>query len=231
MKKTIFIALFVTAVLVTPAMAQSDEFPRTLTMEGEGEVKAVPDMAEVTAGVTTAAPAAAAALSANTDRMRGVFAAIEQLGVPEKNIRTVNFSIAPQYTGGGNNIPPRLTGYQANNEVSVRLDDVGKLGGALDALVTAGANQMNGIRFSVKDPAPLLTEARAAAVADARAKAETYAKAAGMSLGPILSISENGDNMPRPLPMARMMVAAAPPPVAAGEQSVSANVSIVWEIH
>ncbi len=239
MKVRIFVVLALAGAVMTAALTPSTAqtapaaAPRTLSMNGQGEVKAAPDMAQVSAGVTTSAPTAAAALAANSTRMTAVFAAIKKLGVPEKNIQTVNFSISPQYTNPGNNLPMRLTGYQVNNEVSVRLDDVSKVGAALDVLVTAGTNQMNGISFGIKDQAPLMTEARTRAVADARAKAETYAKAAGVTLGAILAISENGYSTPRPLyrmaPMA--MAAPAPPPVAAGEESVSANVSIVWEIH
>jgi len=118
-----------------------------------------------------------------------------------------------------------------NNEVSVRLEDVSRLGGALDALVSAGANQMNGISFDIREPAPLLEKARAGAIADARLRAETYAKAAGVALGPIQSIGESGGEV-RPLRMAAPMVFAAKAvPVAAGEQSVTADVSVVWEIH
>jgi uncharacterized protein YggE len=201
----------------------------TISMTGHGEVRAAPDMVSITAGVTTNAATAAGALAANTARVKTVFASLEKLGVPEKNIRTVNFSVSPQYATG-NNEPPRLTGYQVNNEVSVRLEDVAKLGGALDALVSAGANQMNGISFDISQPAPLLEKARASAVADARARAETYAKAAGVTLGAILSISEGGGEV-RPLRMAAPMVFAAKAvPVAAGEQSVTADVSVVWEI-
>ncbi len=228
-------AMALAAALVAPAAAQptspAPAFPRTLSMTGEGEARAAPDMAQVSAGVTTSAPTAAAALAANTARMKAVFAAIQKLGVPEKNIQTVNFSVSPQYTGGDANSRPRLTGYQVNNEVSVRLDDIAKLGGALDALVTAGSNQMNGISFSIKNPAPLLVDARGRAVADAKTRAEAYAKAAGVTLGPILSISENNASAPPPMPKMRMMTMAAESvPVAEGEQSVVASVSIVWEI-
>jgi hypothetical protein len=189
-------------------------------------------MAEVNAGVTTTAPTAAAALAANTSQMMAVFGAIKKLGVAEKDIQTVNFSVSSEYAGGTNNVPPRLTGYRVNNEVRVRLDDVGKLGAILDALVTAGANQMNGINFGIKDRTLLLSDARAKALADARAKAETYAKAAGVSLGAIMAISESGFEFPRPVAVARLAAPAfARTPVAAGEQSVSANVSITWEIH
>lgn len=228
MKKLIFIALLA----ASPALAQTAA-PRTLSMTGHGEVKAAPDLVEITAGVNTAAATAAQALAANTARMKTVFAALTRLGVPEKNIQTANFSLSPQYANGANNEPPRLTGYQANNSVSVRLDDVSRLGTTLDALVTAGANQMNGIGFSIKDPAPMLATAREQAVADARARAQTYARAAGVTLGPILSISEGGGEAPRPMyrMVPQFQVATARVPVAVGEESVDADVSIVWEIH
>ena len=110
------------------------------------------------------------------------------------------------------------------------LEDVTKVGAALDALVAAGANQMNGLNFSIKDPAPLLAKARTEAVADARLRAQQYAAAAGVTLGQILSISESGGAEP-PRPMYRVMAMAADSvPVAAGEESVSASVTLVWEI-
>jgi uncharacterized protein YggE len=203
---------------------------RTITMTGHGEIKAVPDIAIVNAGVTTNAPTAAAALSANSARMNQVFDALKKLGIPDRNIQTAGFSVSPQYTNGENNNSHRLTGYQVNNEVSVRLADVARAGTALDALVGAGANQVNGISFDIAMPAPLLEKARTEAVSDARTRAETYARAAGVTLGQIVSISEGaGEAQPRPL--YRVMAAAAPAPVAPGEQSVTADVTVVWEIH
>jgi uncharacterized protein YggE len=229
MKNRLFHRLALAAILMAPVLTPALAAGRTITMTGHGEVRAAPDMVSVTAVVTTSAATAAAALAANTVRMKTVFAALEKLGVAERNIQTVNFSVSPQYANG-NNEPPRLTGYQVNNEVSVRLDDVAKLGGALDALVSAGANQMNGINFDIREPAPLLEKARTGAVADAQLRAQTYAKAAGVSLGAIQSISEGGGEV-RPLRMAAPMVFAAKAvPVAAGEQSVTADVSMVWEI-
>ena len=233
MKSRFLLGLALTALLAAPAQAADPHTTdvRTLAMAGHGEIRGVPDMAQVTTGVTTSAATAAQALAANSLRMKAVFAALEKLGVPQKNVQTTNFFISPQYTNGDNNNPRRLTGYQVNNDVSVRLDDIAKTGSTMDALVTAGANQMNGISFSIREPAPLLEKARAQAIADARMRAETYAKAAGVSLGSILSISESGNEPPRP--MYRMAAMAAPPPtpVAAGEQSVTADVSVVWEIH
>jgi len=228
MKNSLPLGLALVALLAIPAWAD----PRTISTSGHGEVRAVPDMAEVRAGVTVTAPTAAQALAANSSRMQSVFAALRKMGVPEKNIQTTNFYISPQYTNGENNAPRRLTGYQVNNDVTVRLEDVGKVGSALDALVAAGANQMNGISFSIQNPAPVLERARAEAVADARTRAETYAKAAGVNLGTIMSISEGGGEAPRPV-MYRMAaaMAPAPPPIAAGEQTISADVAMVWEIH
>ena len=138
--------------------------------------------------------------------------------------------MSPQYSNGDNNTPRRLTGYQVNNDVTVRLEDVAKLGSALDALVAAGANQINGVSFSIQNSAPLLEKARADAVADARTRAETYAKAAGVTLGPILSISEGGTETP-PRPMFRVAAIPAETRIAPGEQSVTADVTMVWEIH
>jgi uncharacterized protein len=233
MKTAYFIGLALAVVLAAPAWAADSRTTdtRTLAMTGHGEMRAAPDMAQVSAGVTSNAVTAAQALAANSSRMKSVFAALEKMGVPEKNIQTSGFSVSPQYTNGDNNNARRLTGYQVSNEVSVRLDDVGKLGTALDALVTAGANQMNGISFSIQNPAPVLEKARVQAIADARARAETYARAAGVSLGPILSISEGGGDVPRPMYRVMAMAADRSVPVAAGEQSVTADVSVVWEIH
>jgi uncharacterized protein YggE len=228
MKSRFFLGLALSILLAAPAQAAD---PRTISMTGHGEIRGIPDTAQVTTGVTTNAATAAQALAANSVRMKAVFSVLEKLSVPQKNIQTTNFFISPQYSNGDNNAPRRLTGYQVNNDVSVRLDDIAKLGSTLDALVTAGANQMNGISFSIREPAPLLEKARALAIADARARAETYAKAAGVSLGSILSISENGNEAPRPMYRMAMAAQAGPPPVAAGEQSVTADVSVVWEIH
>lgn len=231
MKHAFFLGLVLAAALTAPALAADPRTAdvRTLAMTGHGEVRAAPDMAQITAGVTTNAATAAQALAANNARMKAVFAALTKLGIPERNIQTANFSVSPQYASA-NNQAPRLTGYQVNNDVSLRVEDITKLGGALDNLIAAGANQMNGISFSIREPAPLLEKARAAAIADARARAETYAKAAGVSLGPILSISENSAEAP-PRPMYRMAVAEARVPIATGEQSVAADVQVVWEIH
>jgi len=216
------------ALAAGPALAQPAA-PRTLTMTGSATAKAAPDMADISAGVTSDAPTAAAALAANSAAMTRLFAALDRAGVGRRNIQTSNFNVSPVYSNPGPGVQPRLTGYRVSNDLHVILEDIARVGATLDALVTAGANQMNGLSFSIREPAPLLAKARADAVADAKLRAQQYAAAAGVTLGPIQSISESGGEPPRP--MYRMAaMAAAPTPIAAGEESVNASVSIVWEI-
>ena len=210
----------------TPGVA--DEQQHIITTSGHGEAHGQPDMATLSAGVNADAPTAATALSNANKNMQAVLATLKRLGVPDKDIQTRDFSVRPQYATG-NGEAPRLTGYQVTNQVEVRLQDIGKLGPALDALVTAGANQINGVNLSIQDPAALLAAARVSAVADARVKAETFAKAAGVTLGPILSIHENGNSGPRPVVFAAMAKAASVP-VALGEETIDADVIIAWEI-
>jgi uncharacterized protein YggE len=205
--------------------------PRTLTVSGEGEAKAVPDEAHLSASVVKQAKKAADALAANTRAMNAVFATLKRFGIPEKNIQTSEFSVEPQYAADRNgNSASRITGYSVSNTVNVSVD-LPKLGAALDALVTSGANSLGNVAFTIHDPKPLLAKARAEAIQDATQRAQTYAKAGGFSLGPILSVSEGGAETPRPVYAARMAAAPmAPPPVAAGEESVSANLSVTFEI-
>jgi hypothetical protein len=198
-------------------------------MSGHGETHGQPDAAMLSAGVSVDAPSAAAALADANKNMQAVLAALKRLGVADKDIQTRNFSVHPQYANS-NGQAPRVTGYQVTNQVEVRLEEIAKLGPALDALVTVGANQINGVNFSIHDPSALLAEARTEAVADARAKAETFVKAAGVTLGSILSITENGNGGPRPMVFAAPMARAASVPVALGEETIDADVTITWEI-
>ncbi|HWF64007.1 MAG TPA: SIMPL domain-containing protein [Rhizomicrobium sp.] len=214
--------------LLMPGMAAAQE-QHVITMSGHGETHGKPDTAMLSAGVSMDAPTAAAALAAANKEMQAMLAALKSLGVPDKDIQTRNFSVRPQYATG-NGEAPRVTGYQVMNQVEVRLQDIGKLGPTLDALVSAGANQVNGVNLSLHDSTALLAEARTAAVADARAKAETFAKAAGVTLGSILSIQENGRDGPRPVVFAAPMARAASVPVALGEETIAADVTITWEI-
>jgi uncharacterized protein YggE len=205
--------------------------PRLLSVSGQGDAKAAPNRAMLSAGVVSDAKTAATALADNTRAMNAVFATLRNAGVADKDMQTSNFSVQPQYasTTSSSSDQQRIIGYHVTNDVSVRVEDLDRLGATLDALVSSGANSIGEISFTIKDPRPLLAQARAGAVADAVAKAQVLAKAAGVTLGPIASISEGGYEPVRPM-MAMAMRAASSVPVAAGEQSVTANVAITWEI-
>jgi uncharacterized protein YggE len=227
--------LLLLALSATPALADGTPAQRLLTVSGQGEVKAVPDQAELSTGVATQGRDAASALSANARAMSAVLATLRRAGIPDKDIQTSNVAIAPQYADQkpGATRPPRIIGYEVTNTVSVTVEGLDKLGPTIDALVASGANQIEGPNFSIADPKPLLAKAREEAVKDAMARAETYARAAGVTLGPITSIGE-GSEESTVRPMGRAMLAGviAPnsTPVAAGQMNVSANVSITWEI-
>lgn len=224
------------ALLSGPAAVSADTGSgtalRMLTVSGQGEVRGRPNQAMLSAGVVTTAQTAASALAANSRAMNEVFATLKRAGIADKDMQTSNFSVQPQYaTDKNGNTLQNITGYQVSNTVNVRVDDLSKVGPTLDALVSSGANSIGDIAFTIKDPKPLMAEARAAAVADAIARAQTLARAAGVTLGPITSISESGYSEPRP--MYRVVAMAAAPsqtPIAAGEESVTAGVSITWSI-
>ena len=215
--------------------ASTNEMPRVISVSGLGEVKTRPDMAIVTSGVISEAASAQDALSKNNAAMAAVIAALKNAGVAEDDIQTSNFSVSPQYPPYQPNqtATPRISGYQVSNQVTASVKDLAKLGTTLDALVRAGSNQINGIMFDVKEPKKVLDEARKKAVADAKAKAELYAEAAGVSLGRVVQISESGGVIePQPMYRAKMVAAdAAAVPVAPGQQTLTASVSIVYELN
>lgn len=212
--------------------ANAADAMRLITVGGQGEARGVPDRAQLSAGLATLAATADAALADNARKMTAVFAVLKRLGVPERAIQTSNFSVQPQYAqdtrGAG---APKVTGYLVSNQVDVTLDDTAKLGPALDALVGAGANQINSVSFDISDTALLESKAREAAMADARKRAQTYASAAGATVGQVISIDEQGAQAPRPMfrAMAGLDKASATP-TAAGEISVTADVTVVYEL-
>ncbi len=199
-----------------------------LEISAEGRTSRVPDVATIRAGVVTQAQTAAAALSDNAGRMARVLAALKQAGVAPRDIRTANVALAPQYRYADGQ-PPAVTGYQASNSVSIRFRDVAKSGAILDALVAQGANQIDGPSLSLDQPDAALDEARAAAVKIATARAQLYARAAGMSVVRVVSISESGSNDGgSPPPMVFMARAKATPSteISAGETDVSVTLAV-----
>jgi uncharacterized protein len=202
-----------------------------LEISAEGTVNRVPDLAVIGAGVVTQAGKAGAALGANASRMSATIAALKAAGVAERDIQTQSISLQPQYRYGDNQ-PPVLTGYQASNRVSVKLRDLARAGAVIDALVAAGANQIDGPELMVDKPETALDEARTKALAAARARAELYARGAGLSVRRIVRIAEGEGYRPPVRPMAMAMRAEkADTPVAAGEQQLSVNLSVTFELN
>ncbi|MBV6656768.1 MAG: SIMPL domain-containing protein [Devosiaceae bacterium] len=209
----------------------------TITITGRAEVTAEPDIAVISAGAITEARTARAALDANSKIMNDTFAALEALGVERRDMQTRQLSVNPRYTHfepvNGERRPPRIDGYTVSNSLVVRIRDLATVGEALDALISAGVNQMGGLSFAVDEPEALLMEARQAAVADALAQAELLATGAGVELGRVISISQGGQRQVAFEPqMARMAMADAAEavPIASGEQTLSAQVTIVWAL-
>lgn len=212
-------------------------FAGTIAIEGSGQVRAAPDMATVSSGVTTQGATAKEALDANSTAMTALIEALKGSGIEARDIQTSGFSVSPNYVyseerdASGYSLPPKINGYQVANSVSVVVRDLEKLGSILDQSVTVGANTVNGIEFSVTDPSELLDEARKAAFADARAKADLYALASGTTLGDIEKISESRDYaVPVAYAMAERAVAADKVPVEAGELSFSITVNVEWDL-
>nr|WP_230482575.1 SIMPL domain-containing protein [Sphingomonas sp. Leaf21] len=201
-----------------------------LDVSAEGRTTRVPDLATIRAGVVSQGATAAAALTDNAQRMARVLAAVKRAGVAERDIQTATVQLQPQYRYG-DNVPPTITGYQATNTLSIRFRDIARSGTVLDALVAQGANQIDGPNLSIDKPDAALDEARTDAIARARARAELYAKAAGMRVARIVSITENGQDAggpERPMMMVRAMAsdAAAKTSIAPGERDVTVNVSV-----
>jgi uncharacterized protein YggE len=226
------LALFaaLSAALSAPAFAEPPV--PTLTVSGEGRVSVAPDMATVTVGVVTEADTAKQALEANNALLATTLARLKSSAIEDRDIQTTGLSLGPRYDY--NRTKPdgtaQITGFIASNNVTVRVRALPGLGEVLDAVVSDGANTLGGVTFGLQNPDPVTDEARKAAVADARHKAELYAAAAGVTLGQIQSISEQ-TGYSQPVPMAEASFkAASPVPVQAGEVDVTADVTIVWQI-
>ena len=210
-----------------PALAQIVP-PAAISVSGEATVSAPPDLALVEGGVTSEAKTAREASDANNATMGKVLQALKGAGIAEKDLQTSRLSLQPQNAPNRSG-PSAIVGYRASNRVTIRVRDVTKVANVIDTLVAAGANDIGGINFMVSQASKLLDEAREQAVADARRKAEIYAKAAGVTLGAPLSISEEGS--PSPTPFRKMAVGmAASAPVAQGEETLQVTVSVSWAI-
>jgi uncharacterized protein YggE len=215
--------------LAAPVRAQTQTMPpAVISVTGEATVSVPPDLAQIDGGVTSEAKTAREATDANNAAMGKVLLALKGAGIDEKDFQTSRLSLQPQ-SAPNRTGPAAIVGYRASNRVTIRLRDVAKVASVIDTLVAAGANDIGGINFMVSQASKLLDEAREQAIADARRKAEIYAKAAGVTLGAPLSISEEGNAAPVPYRrMAAGMAASAP--VAQGEETLAVTVSVSWAI-
>ncbi|NGX96234.1 MAG: SIMPL domain-containing protein, partial [Candidatus Afipia apatlaquensis] len=200
------------------------------SVTGEASISVPPDLAQIDSGVTTEAKTAREASEANNKAMGGVLQALKNAGIAEKDIQTSRLSLSPQSTPGRNpNAPFQITGYRASNRVTVTIRDIAKVADTIDVLVGSGANEISGISFMVSKASKLLDDARSEAIADARRKAEIYAKAANISLGAPISISE--ETAPGPVPYRKMAAdLAASAPVAQGQETLRVSVSVSYEL-
>lgn len=203
-----------------------------LDLSATGEVTRVPDLATISAGVVTRSNTATAAIQQNANRMERVRAALKSAGIADRDIQTSNLSLNPEYRYE-NNLPPKLTGYTASNQVSIRFRDIRNSGQILDALVSQGANQISGPNLSIDHPEAALDEARAKAAAAGRARAELYARALGMRVVRLLSVSESG-GYAAPPPMPVMMEAramdSAQTKIDPGEQKLQVSLAMTFEL-
>lgn len=227
------------ALAATPfAMAQSLTLAPSiagtrLDISARGEVSRTPDIALISAGVVTQARDAKSALAANATRMSRVVAALRATGIAERDITTAQISLSPQYRYA-QNLPPVITGYQATNTVRIRFREIARSGAVLDTLVAEGANQIDGPNLMLDKPEGALDEARTAAIATARARAELYSSATGLRVKRIVSISESADSFAPPPVMVtamRAQAADAKTEIVPGEQQVGVTVAVTFELN
>lgn len=231
-------ALLFSLAVATPALAEQQEpYPR-IVVSGQSSADIAPDMAVLQLTVTREAETARAALDANSAAMAEVLKALRGEGIAERDLQTTNFAIQPKYVYPSQKSPaedrsPRIVGYTVRNGLSVRVRDLEKLGAIMDKSVTMGVNEGGNILFTNDDPSGAIEQARKEAVADAMAKANVLAAAAGVKLGKVLELSEHS-HQPGPVPMMKgeMMMARAADsvPVAAGENSYEVTVHMSYGI-
>lgn len=205
----------------------------TISVSGIGRVTTVPDVADVRVGVMITRVKVRDAQAAAATAMQAVIAALRKTGVADKDIQTTSLSLQPVYDYSSNGTPPRLTGYQIVNAVTATVRNLDTISDVVDGALAAGATTLDGITFRVDDPAAAEAQARDAAMKDARAKADALAKAAGVSITGVASISEQSGSVPVPVPYLAGGAAldkAASTPISVGTNEVDVAVSVVYLI-
>lgn len=231
--KTILAALFLTQAAASAHAAPDQPVPpRQISLIGTGTVKATPDLAHITTGVSTEAPTAREALAKNNGAMTRVVEELKKEGLDPKDIQTIDFAVHPIYQRGKDGNQTNVIGYRAVNSVRVDVRDIKRLGEILDRVVTLGSNQIGGIQFTVSEPDRLQDAARKDAMTNAKAKAQLYADAAGAALGRVLTISEETIQPLAGPVFARAAVEAkaADVPLEPGTETMQVRLHVTWEL-
>ena len=204
----------------------------TISVTGTGHVRVAPEVADLRLGVTLTARTVAEARAANATTMQAILASLRAAGVADRDIQTANLALSPVYDYSKNTQPPKLVGYSHANTVAVTIRDLAQIAGAVDGALEAGATSLDGLSFRVEDSSAARTEARIAAVAEARGKAETLAEAAGVAIAGVLEIAEVEGGVPIPMPHVRQMAMAAEAatPIEGGENEISVTVAVTYRI-
>ncbi|RKR00340.1 SIMPL domain-containing protein [Maricaulis maris] len=228
MIRTLITSTALAATLCLPAFAQAQESEPTLSLSESATVQIAPEFATVSSGVVTRADTAQAAVRANADAMSQVFAALRRAGVDSDDMQTAQLSVSPVYADRRqpNQVELTIIGYEARNQVSAKVRDTARVGQVIDAMVSAGANNINGVTFGAEETGDALNSARREAIAALLSKAELFADAAGFELCGIRRMGES-NYRPQPVYESRMMAMSdgASTPVAAGELTLTATVS------
>jgi hypothetical protein len=202
-----------------------------INVNGEGLVKAKPDLATTQVAVDVVNKDVVEAQRDAATRMDRVMVRLKELGIAAEDIKTSQYSISPQYDYAANSNKPTLTGYRVVNAISVNIRQLDKAGQILDAVIVAGATRVDGVSFTIADPTPLQSQARAAAVKQARARAEELAKSAGVTLGKVTSINEStAGAAPQIASSTTRAFAAADTSIAPGELEVRVSVQLSFGI-
>ncbi len=210
------------------AAADTTSTEHTITVDGEGSVSAKPDTAHVTLGVQIQDPQLAAAQSQATDKMNAVLSALKQDGINDKDIKTVNYSVSVM-TDQKQPGTSEVTGYMVTNLVDVKISQIDKVGSIIDDAVSAGANTVNGIQFTIENMDALVQQARQMAMQNAHDKAQQLAKLGGVTLGMPVSITENSSTPPPPFSTgARDIAGAGAVPIQSGESVIMVSVSVSY---
>jgi uncharacterized protein len=221
------------AVMLPPKDLRAEDKPmdRTITVTASGTAEAAPDRARITSGVSTEADTARDALTKNSETMSRIIDELKGKGIDAKDIQTASFNVEPVMDYSKDGQAPKLRGYRVSNQVIVLVRKLDQLGEVLDNVVSAGANQIQGLAFEVSKEETLKDDARKEAVANALRRAKLLAAAAGAEVGGVLQISEETTSSGPVMYAPRLAKAAASSvPIETGTSTLEARVTVTWAL-